>query len=367
MNAGDLDGAGAGVRAVLKIHPSHREALDGHRPDLAAALTIEILGQAGREGRVRAERTGLAERAAAPRPRSPRGPPRAAHSDVRSGAKGAAAGARPPRARFPCDFARGPSSPLRRREGDQGAPSGMGRKVDHSRRGLSGLGVARRGRTLRQGIPLSGKSRRSRRRSSRPSRRRKAVAKPGKVRPQGAATREAAPDPAVAGRRRPAHDPRGPQARVRGEARSRRVVLSDDGPRGPDNIAAVDAFKGVQAEIVERDQGRRIDGSDPSCVQAGALRGRAADALPTSARDAARRVSSSSRRTPGTTTASTTSSEATPTEAVHCFEETLNLDPHDQQAQRLKSVREDLLGPREGQRLPAPSWTGSTSAPSTAK
>ena len=169
-----------------------------------------------------------------------------------------------------------------------------------------------------------------------PRKERKPAVKPDKSVPRPDERGEAETRSRGARRRRPAHDPRGQAPGLRGEAGSRARRSLGHGPRGADNIPAVDALKDVEAQIVERDQvaesmeqirhaykqeryedALRMLYRLPSEMQRGEIEKFKANAW----------YNNGINYLLGGNTA----------EAVHCFEESLTLDPHDQQAQRLKA------------------------------
>jgi tetratricopeptide (TPR) repeat protein len=144
------------------------------------------------------------------------------------------------------------------------------------------------------------------------------------------------PDPAQLAAGVPRTLPEARRLATEGKLEAARVVLADMVRAAPDNIAAIDALKGIQARIDERDkvaesmeQIRRAYKQErfedalrmlyrlPPEIQRGEVEQYKANAW----------YSNGINYLRGGNT----------TEAVHCFEEALNLDSHDQQAQKLKA------------------------------
>ena len=331
LTAGDLAGAEEAFKVVLRTHPSHREALDGLDQISRRRNESEILGGRPAAKSAPAPEKNAAERASGPAPAEPAWPASEPLTPKSFPDKGAGPAHAPaPRAASPASILAASSATKTKT-----SASGMGRKLVLIGAILGALVIVVGAGYFALSL-FGGKSRPVEKAVLTPHKDPKGIPKPGKDVPRPASSEKPRPDPAALAEGVPRTIPEARRLVSEGKLEAARVVLSDMVRAAPDNIPAVDALKSVQAQIVERDQvaesmdqirhaykqeryedALRMLYRLPSGMQHGDIEQFKANAW----------YNNGINYLLGGNT----------TEAVHCFEETLNIDPHDQQAQRLKS------------------------------
>ena len=321
LSAGDLAGAEEAFRAVLKIHPSHHEALDGL--DQVSRRRNEAEIQGGKRG-------------AMPAPAAEKKPERGPSTSEaiwsteslmpKAPASKRATAPATPRP-FPSPILSAPVARRRR--------SGIGRRLFGLVAVIGVLALFVAGGYFAISL-FTPPSRPIEKAVLTPRRERREPAKVNKPAPAPAPAEKPKADPAALAEGVPRTIPEAKRLASEGKLEAARVVLADMVRAAPDNVAAVDALKAVQAQIIERDQvaesmdqirhaykqeryedALRMLYRLPSEMQRGEIEKYKVNAW----------YNNGINYLLGGNTV----------EAIHCFDEALNIDPHDQQAQRLRS------------------------------
>lgn len=324
LATGDLSGAEEGFRAVLKTHPSHREALDGLDQIARRRNETEIKGAgAGREAKSapaekKPEAAASAASAEEPWPLSepltpkPVGPkPGAAEPAVQR-------------------IAPTVTTPAGARKS-----SGLGRKLVVIG-GLVGVLVLLVAGGLFAFSLFLGRSRPVEKALVAPRKERKEIIKIDRAAPKSAPAEKPAPDPSVLASGVPRTIPDARRLASQGKLEAARVVLADMVRAAPDNVEAVDALKGVQQQIVDRD--RVVESMEQ--IKHAYKQERYEDALRMLYRLPAgmqRGEIEDFKSNAWYNNGINYLLGGNTVEAVHCFDEALNINPRDQQAHRLRS------------------------------
>jgi tetratricopeptide (TPR) repeat protein len=327
LNKGDLAGAEESFRAVLKIHPAHREALDGLDQISRRRNELEIQG-----GRHDAKPAPPAEKKAERVAAVPDSDwPLSETLRPKAGAKGAF-GEAPAAPRLVT-----PSPVVASRAVRRKSSSGIGRKLFLIGGIVGVLVIIAVGGFFALSL-FSGGSRPVEKAVLTPPRReRKASIKVDKAAPKASSSEMPKADPAALAAGVPRTLPEARRLASEGKLEAARVVLADMVREAPDNIAAVDALKGVQARIVERD----MVAESMVQIKLSFKQDRYEDAL-----RMLYRLPSDMQQNDEIETYKVNAwynnginylLGGNTVESVHCFDEALTINPHDQQAQRLRA------------------------------